>query len=278
MSNTKIQLKRTNKSDLSEINLAPGECLVSQDKNALIVNTGNEDASTTACTIFSRDEAGTPGQAYNLKSSTLNLAGGGQLSSNGVDVFLQNTYGGSVDIQGSALKNVGSIIFSTGGSGNINSPGYAQFDDYIQTGALKIHTNTDAGNYWGLIAADENGINTGAYSVTSKGAILVNATEAAHAAMPSSVVTNYTLGASGSEYTAISDGYVCVRLLLDANGNFSIQNKNTGLGLRLVNPPNTFLRAGFIPVSMGDVVTIAYNGLATSNDNKIFQVGLNGHA
>jgi hypothetical protein len=84
--------------------------------------------------------------------------------------------------------------------------------------------------------------------------------------MPSDKYINLTLGASGSTYTAPSNGwFIFARRSSSTGQSIELMNQNIGLGSRIFSGSTSPVMRIFIPVRKNDVVGVNYEGTNTAN-------------
>ena len=83
------------------------------------------------------------------------------------------------------------------------------------------------------------------------------ASKGASWAMPSSTYDNLTLGASGTQYTAPSNGWFAVQILASSGGYLFLEGEN-GEGSIVYSNGNNWTLANFLPTKKGKKCTVSY--------------------
>lgn len=130
-------------------------------------------------------------------------------------------------------------------------------DESIKYGVLGVAANKDGRMYSYSSTTPSNAI----------GNEIVTANQAAYLVMPSNRKLNLTLGASGAQYTAPSDGYFCIlKEAVAINEYLWFYNVTTGIEkTQQTSTGNGYVLRDYFPVKRNDVVAIAYSLSGTTH-------------
>lgn len=97
----------------------------------------------------------------------------------------------------------------------------------------------------------------------------------AHNASPSSTYRGLTLGATGTTYTAISDGWVYISGTQNTISGYVILKNESNNMMTICQPPNvnSFEIRAFIPVAKGQTFTVVHSGVNVYVFNFIYNIG-----